>query len=64
MLYHRLKCAIYADLRKVDARSPLGHRYHNMLQIMKNWLIAGEEQKVHLRRSMRRTAREIDELKR
>ena len=64
MLYHQLKCAIYAALRNVDARSPLGHRYHNMLQIMKNWLNASEEQRTHLRKSMRRTAREIDELSR
>lgn len=64
MFYHRLKIDVYNILRGCKADSPLGHRCHNFLQLMKNWLtVESDEQREHLRRGLRRTAEEIDRLR-
>lgn len=65
MLYHRLKCDAYALVRQFGAHSRIGHRAHNLVEMLKNFVNAGsDEQREHLRKGLRRTAIEIDQLRR
>ncbi len=63
MMFHRLKCQMYHLAQKHPADTPVGHRCYNFIEMLKNWLNASsDEQKQHLRKSLKRTAKEIDTL--